>query len=165
MNAPHRPARRLYRSVNDRMISGVAAGLAEYMKVEAVWIRILFVALTFFTSGLFLLLYLAAWVLVPENPDAPADQLKKPGKLHRSEKERMIAGICGGLAETFRVDPTLVRLGAVAAGIFTWGGAILAYLIAWFIIPLETSKEPLILPPGEVTDASKEPTAGPIEKS
>jgi phage shock protein C len=48
----------------------------------------------------------------------------------------MLAGVCGGLAEYFSVDPTLVRLAAV---IFTLAGGsgILAYLIAWIVVPEE----------------------------
>ena len=46
----------------------------------------------------------------------------------------MIGGVCGGLAEYFDVDPTLVRLIAVLL-IFTAGGGVLAYLVLWIIIP------------------------------
>lgn len=163
MNPSNEPVRRLYRSVGDRMIAGVAAGLAEYLKVDAVWIRIAFVAMTLFSSGLFLLVYLAAWVLVPENPAAPASASKPLGRLHRSSKDRMVAGVCGGLAETFKVDAALVRLAAVAAVVFTWGAALLAYLIAWVVMPLDTAA-PLILPPGESDAESVDPSSRPIEK-
>ncbi|MNK67651.1 DNA-binding transcriptional activator PspC [compost metagenome] len=163
MNSSNEPVRRLYRSVSDRMIAGVAAGLADYLKVDAVWIRLAFVALTLFSSGLFLLVYLAAWFLVPENPSAPATATKLPSRLHRSSRDRMIAGVCGGLAETFKVDPALVRLAAVAAVVFTWGAAVLAYLIAWVVMPLEPSA-PLILPPGETDAATVDTSSGPIEK-
>ena len=44
-------------------------------------------------------------------------------RLYRSEKNRMIAGVCGGIAEYFNIDPTLVRLGFVAQGIRTREGA------------------------------------------
>jgi phage shock protein C len=47
----------------------------------------------------------------------------------------MIAGICGGLAEYFDVDPVIVRLAMVCFGI--WGAGVLFYLIAWIIIPEE----------------------------
>jgi phage shock protein C len=57
-----------------------------------------------------------------------------PRKLYRSRDDRMIGGVCGGLAEYFKIDPTLVRLLAVAA-IFLAGSAILAYLVMWVVIP------------------------------
>lgn len=55
-------------------------------------------------------------------------------RLYRSRDERKLAGVCGGIAEYFNIDPTLVRLGWVIA-IFCAGGGILAYLIAMIIIP------------------------------
>jgi phage shock protein C len=59
-----------------------------------------------------------------------------PRKLYRSRSERMIGGVCGGIAHYFNIDPTLVRLLAVGA-IFLAGSAILAYIIAWIVIPEE----------------------------
>lgn len=46
----------------------------------------------------------------------------------------MICGVCGGIAEYFDVDPTLIRLGAVIL-IFGWGSGLLAYLVAAVVIP------------------------------
>ncbi|WP_052343994.1 PspC domain-containing protein [Kallotenue papyrolyticum] len=60
-------------------------------------------------------------------------------RLRRSLEERMIAGVCGGLARYFQIDPTLVRLGWV---LFTLlgGSGVLAYLIAWALIPDESGR-------------------------
>ncbi len=55
--------------------------------------------------------------------------------LRRSRDHRMISGVCGGLGEYFNVDPTLIRLGVVALSIFTSGAGILAYAIAWIVMP------------------------------
>jgi phage shock protein C len=55
-------------------------------------------------------------------------------KLKRSKK-RVIAGICGGLAEYFAIDPTLVRLIWAVATVASMGLGIIAYLVAWVIIP------------------------------
>lgn len=60
----------------------------------------------------------------------------KMKKLYRSEKNRMIAGVCGGIAEYFGIDPTLVRLGFVALS-FMLGGGVLVYILAAIIIPKE----------------------------
>lgn len=56
-------------------------------------------------------------------------------KLYRSDKERMLAGICGGLAEYFGVDPTWIRLFFVLFALLG-GVAILVYLVMWVIVPL-----------------------------
>ncbi len=61
---------------------------------------------------------------------------KKIKKLYRSKKNRMIAGICGGLGEYLNVDPTFVRLIFVALLIFTgFFPGLIAYLIWWAIVP------------------------------
>lgn len=55
-------------------------------------------------------------------------------RLYRSRRDVMIAGVCGGIAEYFDIDPTIVRLIAVVL-ILGWGSGLLAYLIAVLIIP------------------------------
>ncbi len=57
-------------------------------------------------------------------------------KLVRKRKDRVLGGVCGGLAEYFNVDVILVRLIWIALALFV-GGGILLYIIAWIIIPLE----------------------------
>ncbi len=57
-------------------------------------------------------------------------------KLYRSETDRMLGGVCGGLAEVYNFDPSLIRL-IVVLLIFT-GLSPLVYLIAWLIIPTES---------------------------
>jgi len=48
----------------------------------------------------------------------------------------MIAGVCGGIGEYLKIDPTLIRLILVAL-VFVGFSGILAYLVAWIVIPLE----------------------------
>ena len=55
-------------------------------------------------------------------------------RLYSSRRDVMIAGVCGGIAEYFDVDPTIVRLIAVIL-VLGWGSGLLAYLIAVLIIP------------------------------
>ena len=58
--------------------------------------------------------------------------------LHRSSKNKFIGGVCGGIAETYGFDATLVRLIFILLAIFSWGGpAILGYIVAWMIMPEE----------------------------
>ena len=54
-------------------------------------------------------------------------------RLYRSRENRMICGVCGGIADYFNVDPTLIRLGLVLLA--CTGSGILAYFIADIIIP------------------------------
>lgn len=59
-----------------------------------------------------------------------------PRRLVRSRSNRMIAGICGGMADYFKVDAALIRLAFVVL-VICGGAGIPVYLIAWLIIPLE----------------------------
>jgi len=55
-------------------------------------------------------------------------------RLYRSKKNRMIGGVCGGIAEHMNADPTIVRL-ICALTVLVWGAGLLAYILAWIIIP------------------------------
>lgn len=57
-------------------------------------------------------------------------------RLYRSRKERMMCGVCGGVAEYFNIDPTIVRL-LFLLFVFGAGSGILAYIIAAIVIPDE----------------------------
>ncbi len=62
----------------------------------------------------------------------------KNTRIHRSQSERMIAGVAGGLAEYVDVDPTIVRLTWALAVLATAPIALLLYVICALIIPRET---------------------------
>ena len=64
--------KRLVRSRNDRMIAGVAGGLAAMLNIDPLLVRIVLVALTFL-NGFGLMLYLALWLLVPNEDSATVD--------------------------------------------------------------------------------------------
>ena len=57
-------------------------------------------------------------------------------KLYRSRNDKMLAGVCGGLAQFTGIDPTLIRLGFVLLAILG-GPGILLYLIMCVIVPPE----------------------------
>lgn len=61
-------------------------------------------------------------------------------KLTRSRKERMLAGICGGLALYLGLDPALVRIGYVLLTIFTAFAGTIVYIIMWIVIPEEPNR-------------------------
>jgi len=56
-------------------------------------------------------------------------------RLTRTTDDKMIAGVCGGLARYLAVDPTLVRVLAVVALVFAFPAAIIGYVLAWAIMP------------------------------
>ena len=57
-------------------------------------------------------------------------------RLQRSRSEKMIGGVCGGLAAYFGIDPTIVRILWVVITLIG-GAGILAYLILWIVMPQE----------------------------
>jgi phage shock protein C len=58
--------KRLIRTRKDRWVAGVCSGIAGYTGIDANLVRVVFAALGLLTSGLFVLVYLAAWVILPE---------------------------------------------------------------------------------------------------
>ena len=62
------------------------------------------------------------------------DQITPYRKLYRSRKDRMIAGVCGGLAEHFNIDSTWIRLLFILF-LILGGSALLIYIILWFLVP------------------------------
>lgn len=56
-------------------------------------------------------------------------------KLTRSSSNKMLAGICGGLAEYFELDASLVRIGYAVLTLFTAFAGVPIYLIMWLIVP------------------------------
>lgn len=59
----------------------------------------------------------------------------EPKKLYRSTKNKMICGVCGGIAEYVNTDPTVIRLLWVIFGIL--GVGVIVYIIAAIIMPVE----------------------------
>ncbi|HFB62403.1 MAG TPA: PspC domain-containing protein [Bacteroidetes bacterium] len=78
--------KKLYRTVNDKVIAGVAGGLAEYFDVDVVIFRLLFVLLVLFGGG-GLLAYIVMWIVIPPKPvsfrytanPGPANEGNSPG--------------------------------------------------------------------------------------
>lgn len=65
---------------------------------------------------------------------SPTGTSEGPKKYYRSRKDRKLAGVCSGIGEYFGIDPMIVRLAWI---FFTLagGGGLLAYLIAWLVVP------------------------------
>jgi len=123
----------------------VCAGLAAYFDADVTLVRLGWVIFSII-PGVFiggLVAYIAAWLLAPV---AGAEEHREvTTRLVRSEADKQIAGVCGGLAEYFGVDSTIVRLATVILAIYPGAviGGVLAYLIAWFIMPVARPSLPM----------------------
>ncbi|APG59794.1 PspC domain-containing protein [Christiangramia salexigens] len=71
--------KRLFRDPQHGYVGGVSSGLGHYLGIEAIWIRLLWILLTIFSSGAFILIYIAFWIFVPE-AKTTADKLAMRGE-------------------------------------------------------------------------------------
>jgi phage shock protein PspC (stress-responsive transcriptional regulator) len=133
-----RSTRKLYRDLKRKLIGGVASGLAHYLSIDPLWIRLAFMAtlvdVIYFTSlsGIALVAYGILWAILPGADDLPDDQSYK--RLFRNPEDRVLGGVAGGLAAYFGVDVLVVRM-LFVLGIFLGGVGIISYLIFWAITP------------------------------
>jgi phage shock protein PspC (stress-responsive transcriptional regulator) len=81
---------------------------------------------------------------MPETPDSPAPDQEPtasapapaPRRLLRSREDRVLGGVCSGLARYFNIDPLIVRIAAVALA-FVGGAGVIAYVAAFFLVPAD----------------------------
>ena len=134
----------LRRSVTDYKIAGVCGGLAEYLGVDSSLVRVAWIVLSIVPGAIFLglLAYVLAWLIMPPGVAAPGESAAQPvRRLMRSATDQKVAGVCGGLAKYFRVDPTAVRLLWAILTVIPGAilGGVLAYIIAWIVMPVAPS--------------------------
>ncbi len=72
-------------------------------------------------------------------------------QLTRSETDKRLAGVCGGIAEYFGIDAILVRIGFVVAGLMGWG--VLLYVVLWIVLPKGQQLPGGAPPPGRASPA------------
>lgn len=97
--------RRLYRADNDKILGGVCAGLANYLRLDPAIVRIIFVLMTLgWGSGV--LLYIILWIVLPTR-SLPVNVRKR---LYRNSEDRVIGGVASGLAAYFHIDVWIPRL-------------------------------------------------------
>lgn len=72
---------------------------------------------------------------LPTPPPSQPPAQPGPRRLLRSQNDRWLAGVCGGVGEYAGIDPNLVRLLAVIGAVFSAGTLFLAYIVAWIVMP------------------------------
>jgi phage shock protein C len=96
--------RRLYRSRQDKMLGGVAAGLAAYFDLDPVLVRLLWVAGAVFTGGLIAAAYILLWIIVPQEGYAGSSSDVVRDNVNEMAAEAHRVG--GDVREAFRREPT-----------------------------------------------------------
>jgi phage shock protein PspC (stress-responsive transcriptional regulator) len=133
--------RKWFRFRRDRIAGGVLSGLAWYLNVHPALPRVIVLILVFGglpvpqLSGLVLLAYVAAWIIVPEiQPELEPEIAPLVKGLYRPAKNRLLAGVCLGVARYYNLDVNIVRVVTVALAI-AGGVGILAYVAGWLLMP------------------------------
>ena len=148
--------RSLYRNSNDKIIAGVCSGLGYHFKIDPVWFRLAFIL---FFSVLFWV-YIILWIVLKPKPlESNASK-----RLYRNPTDRIIGGVCGGIATYFKIDSWIPRLifaaplllniiGMSSFSFFPWNkffdnvhfnfefnfSVFLVYIVLWIIIPKATT--------------------------
>jgi phage shock protein PspC (stress-responsive transcriptional regulator) len=169
---PNEP-RRLYRAGNDKILGGVCAGLANYLKIDPAIVRIIFVLLcTGWGAGF--LMYIVLWVILPTR-DLPPTVRKR---LYRNPDNKVIGGVASGIAAYFHIEVWIPRLifcaplilGIVASfanhAVFPWGSwdvpafftggfggsLFITYIVLWIVLPEAVSASEKLEMRGEKVD-------------
>jgi len=148
---------RFYRNENDKVLGGVCSAISDYVNVDPVIIRIIFVVL----CSILFIPYLLLWALVPSRAQIEIGTVRK--RLYRDPETATIGGVCAGLANYFDINvwiPRLLFLVPFLTFVFRWGndfwgfphffnlsfspGATLIYVVLWIILPeAKTTSEKL----------------------
>lgn len=120
--------RRLYRDRSRKVLGGVCAGLGNYFNVDSVWPRVLFALLGLGTSGVFVVIYIVMWIVIPE-ADLEEANVKK---MFRDPERKVLGGVAAGVAAFFNADLTLIRVLFV---ISIFAGGFIVYIVLWMVLP------------------------------
>ena len=160
-----RPSR-LFRDENHKLLGGVCAGIANYFGIDKIVVRILFIL----GSGITFIPYLILWVAVPSSASTVIGSVRK--RLYRDPENKLISGVCGGLASYFGINvwvPRVLFLIPFISFVTNWShwgmfdvpnfvnlsfspGSILIYIILWLVIPEAQSTSEKLEMKGEKVD-------------
>jgi phage shock protein PspC (stress-responsive transcriptional regulator) len=170
-----RPRGRLYRDSSDKILGGVASGLANYLDVDPAVIRILLILFGFTGTGF--ILYIILWIVLPEKY---LDHYRGK-RLFRNPDDKVIAGVAGGLGAYLNIQAWIIRLilvspillhfifGTFNFVFFSWhrdifpnvfifpftGTFIVAYIILWMVLPEARSPFEKMEMRGEKVDVNR----------
>lgn len=146
--------KRLRRDPRNKVLGGVCSGVSNYMNIDPVFLRALFL-IAFFIFGSGLLIYLLLWIAMPEATagDLPQFNEARNKRLFRNEDEKMLGGVCAGAANYFGIDAVWLRLLFLIA-LFFYGSGVLLYIVLWAIIPKAVTAAQKLQMKGEPVDVN-----------
>jgi phage shock protein PspC (stress-responsive transcriptional regulator) len=157
--------KRLYRDEQNKVLGGVCAGIANYLNLDPILVRVLWLLL----FGISFVAYLLLWIAVPSSSEKEVGGIRK--RLFRDIDHKVIGGVCAGLSKYFGIKLLIVRLLFIIPSVvttFNWDhfhlfqfwdfedfpnfigliffgpGAIFIYIVLWLVLPeARTSAEKL----------------------
>lgn len=129
-----------------RKFLGVCAGLARYLDVEPLSVRLVFIACVVFGAWFLVPVYFVAWFLLDDNTNDTRQALAGNRvvkhfrtvdyrkRIYRNTRKGRWLGVCAGVADYLEISPFAVRLLVVLAFFLSGGLALLAYLAAWLVM-------------------------------
>jgi phage shock protein PspC (stress-responsive transcriptional regulator) len=161
---------RFFRNEDDKVIAGICSGIAIRTGMDPVVVRVLFVLL----FGAFFWVYILLWIIVPSK----SVHANITRRLYRNPDDKVVAGVCGGLAAYFNMESRTVRLifvipliiGVISRGMhwfwwhWSWGfgpriflgsfgsALLLGYIILWIAVPYASSAADKLEMRGEKVD-------------
>jgi phage shock protein PspC (stress-responsive transcriptional regulator) len=156
--------KRLYRDDNHKILGGVCSGIAAYLGIDPVIVRIIFIV-----SGIGFLAYILLWIFVPSS-NMLENGVRK--RLYRNPDGKIIGGVCNGMGSYFNINPWLPRfifLIPFISFFFRWGhfgpltfpnflsfsfspGTFIIYIILWLVIPEANTTSEKLEMKGEKVD-------------
>jgi len=134
--------KKLHISHQNKMITGVCGGLSESFGINAMIIRLVFL-ITLFFGGTGIIVYLILFAILPKKKQEqdiidiePEPEEEMQNKIYRKWDDRMIAGVCSGIAQYLKWDVSLIRIAFVIMS-FIGGAGVILYAIFWFMFPNE----------------------------
>lgn len=130
-SSPYGTPKQLQRDQKRKILGGVCAGIANYLNVDAVWIRLFFALLTF-AYGITVIIYIIMWVVVPGTYDL--NELEGNKKMFRDPERKVIGGVSAGVAAYLGIDILAIRVLFI---IFTvlGGLGLFTYIVLWVVLP------------------------------
>jgi phage shock protein PspC (stress-responsive transcriptional regulator) len=158
------PGKRLYRDANNKVLGGVCSGIAAYFNIEPIIVRLIFIF-----SGIGFLAYILLWAFVPSS-DTVQNGVRK--RMYRNPDNKIIAGVCSGIASFFNINvwiPRAIFLIPFISIFFRWThfgplsfpnflsfsfspGTLLIYVILWLVIPEASTTSEKLEMKGERVD-------------
>jgi phage shock protein PspC (stress-responsive transcriptional regulator) len=124
----------LFRSEKHARLAGVCAGIAISQGWSISGVRLI-ALLSILCSGIGIIAYVVAWMLLPVRDDVPDAPLEND-TLRRSRTDKKIAGVCGGIARFLGMDSNIIRI-ILVLSVLLGGVGLLPYIVAWIVIPYE----------------------------